>query len=668
MKSNKQVKNKSKKIRKMKGGYDENDDYFFEDLVDFLEHAKDDRYVYLSILHVAVFKGYLNMVEVLLDKNRSEKVQKILLGFGVREVEIDAKDDGNNTPLNYACGEGYMQIVKLLLKNGANVNNRGYMGSTPLHGLFEDGLEGRTTFSKKNVDYFYTSAKFLIDKGADVNAMDDYGSTPLHKHCMHRHIGIFYIVKALLEHGADVNARNFYGVTPLHISCYNIETMEDTLVSEFLISKGANINVKDNQDKTPFEYIKDPKIREWFEKRNLIESLKALNEKKVGKKLLPSEIMRKIREYDGRIDDEAIKVKRDDDLQKEIAFKNFGGKRKTRKNKNKKKGGGKLEIKFFLAVLRDQTELVLSILERGVDIDTKHDDNDHVNWMLDGYTALHYACHHRIGNMVHLLIGEGANMEITDSEGMKPLHIASQKGYIDIIEILLKYGADINMKKGNEGEYMGNESPGATSLHEVLLAFQFITNKFQVVEFLLKNGADINAVDDNGNTPLHYALEFVNVYTDDQYEESIKIANLLINEGADVNASNNKGDTPLHLLLSSEMIYRSYETDVDTLRLIRTIINKGADYEAKNKKGKTPLDYTYEDEDEISYEEWLEFKRVILNLIHNLPKERARRILLEKGSEDTKSILSTLPKEVVTQNIGRFLYGGKRKTKKKETK
>ena len=110
-------------------------------------------------------------------------------------------------------------------------------------------------------------------------------------------------------------------------------------------------------------------------------------------------------------------------------------------------------------------------MERGVDIDTKHDDNDHVNWMQDGYTALHYACHNRIENMVHLLIGEGANMEITDSEGMKPLHIASQKGYIDIIEILLKYGADINMKKGNEGG-MDNESPGATSLHEVIYDFQ----------------------------------------------------------------------------------------------------------------------------------------------------------------------------------------------------
>ena len=37
------------------------------------------------------------------------------------------------------------------------------------------------------------------------------------------------------------------------------------------------------------------------------------------------------------------------------------------------------------------------------------------------------------------------------------------------------------------------------AIHEVIYDFQFITNKFQVVD------PDINAVDDNGNTPLHYA-------------------------------------------------------------------------------------------------------------------------------------------------------------------
>ena len=383
MKSNKQVKNKSKKFRKR-----------LQDLEDFINWSEENIYAATgtSFLHDACIKGDLNIVKILL--NMTPEVENYLINRHFSTIiDINDEDNYRNTPLNYACRGGYMRIANLLLQKGANVNNRGYMGVTPLHQLFEITIEGSFTFETNNANYFYKCAKLLIDKGADVNAMDDYGSTPLHKHCMHRHIGIFYLVKALLEHGADVNARNVYGETPLHINCNNIETMKQTLVSEFLISKGADINVKDNQNKTPFEYIKDPKIRKWFEKlkdrkdanarilnsiktnegllapnvldnisdfipmdvsrpltsearkrsqygrdkRNRIESLKALNEKQVDKKFVPSEIMKKIRGYDGTIDDEAINVKGDDDLQKEIAFKNFGGKRKTKKNKNSKR-------------------------------------------------------------------------------------------------------------------------------------------------------------------------------------------------------------------------------------------------------------------------------------------------------------------------------------------
>ena len=390
MKSNKQFNNKSKKFRKIKGGNEEQ----LQDLEDFInwseENIRDETGT--SFLHDACIKGDLNIVKILL--NMTPEVENYLFNRHFPTIfDINDEDNYRNTPLNYACRGGYMRIANLLLQKGANVNNRGYMGVTPLHQLFEITIEGSFTFETNNANYFYKCAKLLIDKGADVNAMDDYGRTPLHKHCMHIHIGVFYLVKALLEHGADVNARNVVGETPLHISCNNIETMKDTLVAEFLISKGADINVKDNQNKTPFEYIKDLKIRKWFEnlkdrkdakarvlnsiktnegllapnvldnisdfipmdvsrpltaesrkrsqygrdRRNRIESLKVLNEKKVDKKFVPYEIMKKIRGYDGTIDDEAIKVKRDDDLQKEIAFKNFGGKRKTKKNKNSKR-------------------------------------------------------------------------------------------------------------------------------------------------------------------------------------------------------------------------------------------------------------------------------------------------------------------------------------------
>ena len=61
-----------------------------------------------------------------------------------------------------------------------------------------------------------------------------------------------------------------------------------------------------------------------------------LNKKKIDGKLVPNEVLSKIRGYDGTMDDEAIKVKIDDDLQKE-GVKYFGGKRKTKKNKNSKR-------------------------------------------------------------------------------------------------------------------------------------------------------------------------------------------------------------------------------------------------------------------------------------------------------------------------------------------
>ena len=57
----------------------------------------------------------------------------------------------------------------------------------------------------------------------------------------------------------------------------------------------------------------------------------------------------------------------------------------------------------------------------------------------------------------------------------------------------------------------------------------------ELVELLIKKGADVNLKVDRGSTPLHDAVG----------NESYEVAELLIAKGAAVNTQNDYGETPL---------------------------------------------------------------------------------------------------------------------------
>lgn len=151
----------------------------------------------------AAGKGQLDIVKVLVDKG----------------ADVNARNNEYGlTPLIYAASKGHLDVVKFLVDKGADVNAREENGLTPL--IMAAGLD--------QIDI----VKILVDKGADVNAKDNKGRTPL----MFAAGGQLNIVKFLVDKGADVNARSKSGrVTPLKQA-----VQENHLdVVEFLRQHGA---------------------------------------------------------------------------------------------------------------------------------------------------------------------------------------------------------------------------------------------------------------------------------------------------------------------------------------------------------------------------------------------------------------------------------------------
>jgi ankyrin repeat protein len=110
--------------------------------------------------------------------------------------------------LEWACFDGNVAFVTLLLDRGADVNARDMTGETGLHvASFKDEVE---------------LAKLLLDRGAQVDARDDHGATPLESAST---LGYVRAIALLLDRGADVNHVDKDGRTALQnaVECYHDE-------------------------------------------------------------------------------------------------------------------------------------------------------------------------------------------------------------------------------------------------------------------------------------------------------------------------------------------------------------------------------------------------------------------------------------------------------------
>jgi ankyrin repeat protein len=185
----------------------------------------------------------------LLPKPRTRSMMGFLLVHG---AEVNATNACGETPLHRtafktfggtnAVREAGMWLAPLL-RRGANLNARDIQGRTPLH----------LAILAKNRPV----VEVLIAGGAKANVEDNAGARPLHLLC-----GVWDDSDAaateaelLLQARADVNARNKSGATPLIVALINQREFDEYRnragLIAFLLSRGANANALDAENRTP---------------------------------------------------------------------------------------------------------------------------------------------------------------------------------------------------------------------------------------------------------------------------------------------------------------------------------------------------------------------------------------------------------------------------------
>jgi len=116
-------------------------------------------------------------------------------------------------------------------------------------------LEGRTGLHLAIIADRLDIATYFVEKGANINKPENSGYTPLHIATARLNLNM---VKMLVEKGADINNQNTaQGYTPLHIAASREKGAD---IVEYLISKGAKVNVKAMDKNTPLDIAKKYKI------------------------------------------------------------------------------------------------------------------------------------------------------------------------------------------------------------------------------------------------------------------------------------------------------------------------------------------------------------------------------------------------------------------------
>jgi len=155
---------------------------------------------------------------------------------------------------------------------------------------------------------------------------------------------------------------------------------------------------------------------------------------------------------------------------------------------------------LHVATINNHLDVIPVLTERGSNIESKD---------AAGLTALHYACEDNFYAIAALtLLDKGANIEARTNNKKTPIHYACKNGSFEILQLLLKYKANLN----------------ATALNDKnALHFAAYYNHPDICIFLINQGMNPTLKDKKGKTALsHYGYKSFFPISSSQKSNNIK--------------------------------------------------------------------------------------------------------------------------------------------------
>jgi uncharacterized protein len=293
----------------------------------------------------------------------------------------------------------------------------------------------------------------LINHGANVNQFDFLDQSCL---LYATNFADLNLIELLVKSGADVNKCDSSGVYALHLAVIR----QNDEICDFLLELGANVNSKDKQGNTPLSLAVNNDYLYMINKLLTLGANPNLPDEHGDTPLIKAIWAT----MSTNIDQEQINhtIKHLIECGADINAKNESGR-----------------TALFTAIYQNNTEIALYLIEKGADCQL--DDEQ-----MSSFSLLHYACFQGNYSLVKALLDKNSNPNAVATSCESPVYIAVTKGYLDIVGLLIEYGADVNL-------YIGTDCDNkCTALQAAVYYISDYKHFKQIVNKLIEGNADLS--------------------------------------------------------------------------------------------------------------------------------------------------------------------------------